>query len=123
MLMKKGVSKFKCATIAEAEMLGECGAEDVLLAYPLIGPKIDRVLDLMETFPETRVSCLTDYLIPATQIAEKAVKRKRIVPVDEDINSGMNRTGLLPDQTAVELIKTIVEVPGLQFEGDRKSVV
>jgi len=117
MLMKKGVSKFKCATIAEAEMLGECGAEDVLLAYPLIGPKIDRFLDLMEKFPETRFSCLTDYLIPATQIAEKAVKRKMIVSVYVDINSGMNRTGLLPDQTAVELIKTIVEVPGLQFEG------
>src|SRR5690625_3540591 len=51
MLMKKGVSKFKCATIAEAEMLGECGAEDVLLAYPLIGPKIDRFLDMMDNFP------------------------------------------------------------------------
>src|SRR5690625_5861295 len=98
-------------------MLGECGAEDVLLAYPLIGPRMDRFLYVLEKFPETRFSCLTDYLIPATQIAEKAVKRKMIVSVYVDINSGMNRTGLLPDQTAVELVKTIVEVPVLQFEG------
>src|SRR5690625_3780643 len=71
MLMKKGVSKFKCATIAEAEMLCECGEEDVLLAYPLIGPKIDRFLDLIEKFPETRLSCLTDYLIPALRSLKK----------------------------------------------------
>src|SRR5437764_4717326 len=39
MLLEEGISKFKCATIAEAEMLGMAGAPDVLLAYQPTGPK------------------------------------------------------------------------------------
>ena len=43
MMMDAGISKFKCATIAEAEMLGMIGAKNVLLAYPPVGPKAKRL--------------------------------------------------------------------------------
>lgn len=33
LMMDAGIAKFKCATIAEAEMLAMCYAPDVLLAY------------------------------------------------------------------------------------------
>ena len=42
MQIKAGITRHKCATIAEAEMLAEVGAEDVLLAYQLVGPNVDR---------------------------------------------------------------------------------
>lgn len=32
--MSAGITRFKCATIAEAEMAASCGAGDVLVAYP-----------------------------------------------------------------------------------------
>ena len=34
MHLKQGITKFKCATIAEAEMTAGAGAQEVLLAYP-----------------------------------------------------------------------------------------
>ena len=37
-----GIDRFKCATIAEAEMLARCPAKDVLLAYQMVGPNADR---------------------------------------------------------------------------------
>ena len=40
--IEKGITKFKCATIAEAEMVAACGAEEAVIAYPLIGPNVDR---------------------------------------------------------------------------------
>jgi D-threonine aldolase len=43
-LIEEGVTKFKCATIAEAEMLGMIGADDVLLAYQPVGPKVARLV-------------------------------------------------------------------------------
>src|SRR5947208_3122311 len=44
-LMKEaGIDQFKCATIAEAEMLAMEGAGDVLLAYQPVGPKVNRFL-------------------------------------------------------------------------------
>src|SRR5688572_21275392 len=39
MMLQAGIKKFKCATIAEAEMLARAGAPDVLLAYQPLGPK------------------------------------------------------------------------------------
>src|SRR5690349_16091307 len=44
LMMEAGISKFKCATIAEAEMLGMVKAPDVLLAYQPVGPKINRLI-------------------------------------------------------------------------------
>ena len=38
MQLDMGITKHKCATLAEAEMLAGCGAPDVLLAYPMVGP-------------------------------------------------------------------------------------
>ena len=39
MMRDAGIYKFKCATIAEAEMLAMIGAKDVLLAYQPVGPR------------------------------------------------------------------------------------
>ena len=33
-----GITSFKCATIAEAEMCAQAGAPDVLIAFQLVGP-------------------------------------------------------------------------------------
>src|SRR5690349_18929882 len=46
MLMMEDVTKHKCATIAEAEMLAMAGATDVLVAYPLVGPNAGRLMAL-----------------------------------------------------------------------------
>src|SRR5438309_882794 len=51
MQMAMGIAKFKCATIAEAEMVAGCGAPDVLLAYQPVGPKVQRFVQLIKKFP------------------------------------------------------------------------
>ena len=38
MLTDAGIGKHKCATLAEAEMLSEAGAKDILIAYQLVAP-------------------------------------------------------------------------------------
>src|SRR5689334_20868999 len=62
MMLQAGVTKFKCATIAEAEMLAIAGAPDVLLAYQPIGPKAARLAELVKKYPKTKFSCLIDNL-------------------------------------------------------------
>src|SRR5687768_1237964 len=55
-----GIRKYKCATIAEAEMLAMENARDVLLAYQPIGPKARRFCELQRKFRQTTFSCLID---------------------------------------------------------------
>src|SRR4030095_3097388 len=103
LMLKAGITKFKCATIAEAEMLAQCDAPDVLLAYQPLGPKLDRFVSLIKKYTSTKFSCLTDNIVAANEQAAVFSSNDLIVPVFIDLNVGMNRTGISPDQKAIEL--------------------
>src|SRR5436853_5755938 len=59
--LEAGITKHKCATVAEAEMLAGCGAPDVLLAYNLVGPNCGRMARLARTYSGCRFSVLADH--------------------------------------------------------------
>lgn len=101
--MAAGIKKFKCATIAEAEMLGSCNAPDVLVAYQPVGPKIQRLISLIKNYPATKFSCLIDNIIAAKEISKLASEANLVIAVYIDLNAGMNRTGIIPDQNAFDL--------------------
>jgi D-serine deaminase-like pyridoxal phosphate-dependent protein len=96
LLLAAGITKFKCATIAEAEMLGQCSAPDVLLAYQPVGPKVERFVSLIKNYPTTRYSCLVDDIAAANFMAEAFANHGLTVPVFVDVNIGHNRTGIAP---------------------------
>ena len=115
--MKHGISRFKCATIAEAEMTAGCGAEDIMLAYQPVGPNIRRFIALRKKFPAIKISCIADCGDIIYQLSEIAVAQNTVVPVWLDINSGMDRTGIIAGEAAEELYKMIEGLPGLHAEG------
>ena len=51
MQLDKGITKFKCATLSEAELLAKCNAKDILLAMQLTGSNINRFIELMQEYP------------------------------------------------------------------------
>jgi len=116
MMLKSGITKFKCATIAEAEMLATIKAHDVLLAYQPVGPKIQRLINLIKAYPETKFSCLIDNADNAKKISALCVKNNVDLDVYIDLNVGMNRTGIKPEY-AVELIKEVIAFPDLRIVG------
>jgi len=117
LMLAAGITKFKCATIAEAEMLGMCKAPDVLLAYQPIGPKLQRFIWLIQAFPDTRFSCLVDNIPAAVEISAEASKNKLHIPVYLDLNVGMDRTGITPGNAAVQLYADCSLLPGIKPVG------
>ncbi|RMF42997.1 MAG: D-TA family PLP-dependent enzyme, partial [Planctomycetota bacterium] len=47
MALELGIRRHKCATLREAAMLAECGVEDVLIAYPMVGTNTARLAELV----------------------------------------------------------------------------
>ena len=117
LMMKAGIRKFKAATIAEAEMLADCNAPDVLLAYQPIGPKQKRFVDLIRRFPNTLFSCLIDSTSIASQLDTLFSGNQLRVPVYVDLNVGMNRTGIVPGPEAIELYNDFVNAAGIAPTG------
>lgn len=117
LMLRAGITKFKCATIAEAEMLSQCNAPDVLLAYQPLGPKLDRFVSLIKKYPATKFSCLTDNIAAANEQSSVFVSNALTVPVFIDLNVGMNRTGISPDEKAISLAAHIKTLKGIKLIG------
>jgi D-serine deaminase-like pyridoxal phosphate-dependent protein len=116
MMMDAGITKFKCATIAEAEMLAILQAKDVLLAYQPVGPKAKRFLQLVLQYPQTAFSCLIDNIESAIYLSGIFSEKYISADIFFDINTGMNRTGIKPAD-AVQLLKQIQSMPNINFIG------
>lgn len=117
MLLDAGVTTFKCATIAEAEMLAMKGAPDVLLAYQPIGPKAARLAELIRKYPGTKFSCLIDNEEAAREMAAVFAAAGLNVPVWLDINVGMDRTGIVAGDGAARLWDLAAGLEGMSPEG------
>ena len=117
LLMEAGIYKFKCATIAEAEMLGLSSAPDVLLAYQPTKPKLKRFIAIIKKYPLTKFSCLVDNIISAKNIGAEAEANNMVIPVYIDLNVGMNRTGTTPGNEAIEFYKACNHISGIQAIG------
>lgn len=117
MQMEAGIRKFKFATIAEGEMLGEAKVLKALLAYQPVGPKIDRLLNLIRKFPQTEYAALVDNSVSATAISRVFAAAGKQLPVYLDLDVGMHRTGITPDDAALELFKFCESLPGVKPVG------
>jgi D-serine deaminase-like pyridoxal phosphate-dependent protein len=116
MMLSAGIEEFKCATVAEAELLGTIKAKDVLLAYQPVGPKIIRFINLIKAYPATHFSCLADNIHSAREISRVFKLEGVKATVWLDVNTGMNRTGVSPD-AAPDLIDELLKLPAIELVG------
>jgi D-serine deaminase-like pyridoxal phosphate-dependent protein len=115
--LTQGITKFKCATIAEAEMAATAGAKDILVAYPLIGPNTRRLLELSQQFPLVKFSCLADNVASIQSLAETFVAKGKAVELLLDIDCGQHRTGVEPGPEAVKLYTLMSTTRGIKPGG------
>lgn len=116
MSIECGITRFKCATIAEAEVAASCGARDVVVAYPLIGPNIFRFIELSSAFPQTHFYATGDDIKMLTRLGEASLSSSRNVDVLADVNMGMNRTGV-PLEELLEFCDLCAQIPGITLKG------
>lgn len=108
-----GITKCKCATIAEAEMALSAGMKDVLLAAQPVGPNVARVLALIRAFPDANLQIVADDPEAVATISAAAASEGIRIQTMLDLNVGQNRTGITPGAKAVEFYKQIPELPGV----------
>ncbi len=116
LMLGAGITKFKCATIAEAEMLGISKASDVLLAYQPVLSKVHRFIRLITTFGNVQFACLVDNADSIAMISAEAEKASVNITVFIDVNIGMNRTGVLP-LNVLELYEFCSKQSGITLRG------
>jgi D-serine deaminase-like pyridoxal phosphate-dependent protein len=111
-LSAAGVSHMKCATTLELKVACEEAVPDVLLAYPIVGPKVERVRQLAREHPRTAISALVE------SASAVAAWRGAAVGLFVDVNPGMDRTGISDAAaTAIVEVARAIQEAGLRFAG------
>ncbi|HIF01432.1 MAG TPA: D-TA family PLP-dependent enzyme, partial [Fuerstia sp.] len=117
-LLQKGVTRHKAATVSEVEMLADAGAEDISFAYNPVGPNIARVVELVRKYPHIKLSVTTDHPAPLRQLSTAIDAAGLSVGVMLDVDVGLHRTGVAPDSNAaLQLYQSIEELKGLTPAG------
>jgi len=117
MQMTLGITKFKCATIAEAEMVATCGAADVVLAHQPVGPKVHRLIQLIKRFPKTSFATIVDDESAIRALSAAAIQAGVMIKLLLDLDCGMHRSGIAPGPKAAALYRLMASLPGLEAQG------
>lgn len=114
MQLAAGASGLTVARPSEGLALVPSGVNDVFVAYPIVGEA--RTAQLLELGRTVRVSSCIDDLGAATALSVAARDAGTRLDVLVDVDSGLRRTGLLPED-AVDLGVAASALPGLHVTG------
>ncbi len=92
--LDRGITRFKCATIAETEMVAIQGARSIVLAKQAVGPDICRLIQLSAAYPETEFLAIVDNLDSLKQLNAALKESSQSLGVLVDVDCGMGRTGI-----------------------------
>jgi D-serine deaminase-like pyridoxal phosphate-dependent protein len=111
--VRRGAIGVTCATPREAEVMSEV-ADDILLAYPAIGPKARRVAGLPSG---VRTTVALDSTRAADDLADAAREMGRRAAVFIECDMGMRRVGVQTPEEAVRLVRYVASRPELEYAG------
>jgi D-serine deaminase-like pyridoxal phosphate-dependent protein len=110
-----GADGFLCAKLNEAEVLADAGLTDILVANQIVGPlKLRRLAELAK---RARVRVCVDDADNVDQMAQAARAAGATVGVLVEVDIGMGRCGVEPDEPALALARRVQASPGLRFAG------
>jgi D-serine deaminase-like pyridoxal phosphate-dependent protein len=116
-----GIVQFKCATIAEAEMVaGVEGVRSILLAVQPVGPQIERWIRLASRFPGISWSAVVDDagVVESLRSAAAACAIAKPLGLWIDLDVGQHRTGIAPGRVCDGLLQSVrAASPTLRFDG------
>lgn len=112
--IRRGAPGLTCATPYEAEVMSEV-ADDILVAYPPVGPlRARRLVALPEA---VRLTVALDSAAAAAELAAAARAAEREVGVYVELDLGMHRVGVPVAAEAVALALRLRDMHPLRFAG------
>ncbi|MBM4193652.1 MAG: D-TA family PLP-dependent enzyme [Gemmatimonadetes bacterium] len=110
-MVRRGLTRFKCATTLELSVALEAGATDVLVAFPHVGANAARIVEIARAHPTARVSGLVETETHVDSWRDSGLA------LFADLNSGMNRTGGVPDAPRIVALARAITGSGCTFGG------
>ncbi len=114
-LLAAGAIGVTCAKLGEAEVMADAGIRDILIANQIVGrQKVARLVNLR---PHADVKVAVDSVANVVEIGSAASAKDVEIGVVIEVNTGMDRAGVLPGQPTLDLARQIHDTPGVRLMG------
>lgn len=130
LLLEEGVAAFKCATLAEVEMVLVNGGPNVTWAYPTVNAaNLHRFVELAKRFPDAHLTGLVDSDYGLAMWREALKGAPANIGLRVDLDPGLGRTGIAMSDDAVKLARAVHAIGRLagwhvydgNVKGDREA--
>ncbi|MFZ7102968.1 MAG: alanine racemase [Peptococcaceae bacterium] len=113
--MENGAVGITVAKLGEAEVMLEAGVKNIVIAYQLVDEaKLKRLKALMEKGAD--ITCLVDNIEQVILLDHFGEKNNLVIAVYAEIDSGLKRTGLQPDDI-VDFVEKLIKFKNIKFSG------
>ena len=113
--MQLGAIGITAAKISEAEVMAMAGIKNIFIANQVVSKeKLNRLAVLSK---KVSISVGLDSVAAAARLSDVFAASGLTIQYLIEINSGLNRCGVLPGKEAVELFQTVDNIPSLRFKG------
>lgn len=103
-----GVTAFKCATVAEVEMVLDAGGKSVTWAYPTVNPaNVHRFVAAARKHPDARLTGMVDSERGLDAWRGELKSAPDNIELRVDLDPGLGRTGMPMDETALMLARAV----------------
>ncbi len=111
LLLAQGVTAFKCATVAEVEMVLAAGAKQVTWAYPTPNSfNIQRFIDGARQYPDAVLTGMLDSERGLEVWRTELQGAPENVLLWVDLDPGLGRTGIAMDESALKLARSVYKL-------------
>jgi len=115
MQTRRGARGVTVAKISEAEVMAKVGIDDIFIANQIVtDEKLRRLVALSR---KVRLAVGLDSIPAARKLSETFSAAGLAIDYLIEIDSGLNRCGVLPGMDAVELFQAVETLPALKFNG------
>lgn len=112
-----GACGVEVGPLDQAEALAEEGFDDIVVVHPFYGGhKLERLKRLLDK-PGLKVTVVVDMFEQAEDISKVGEAVGRKIPVLLKIETGGNRYGVLPGESALKLARKLCQLSGIEFTG------
>lgn len=113
--LEYGAAGITVAKLSEAEVMVNGGIDDILVAYPIVGEK--KLKRLEKLIKRASIIVCTDSVEVSQGLSDLGVSMGRKIKTYVQVNSGLQRCGREPGEETVELVKSIIGLPGIEIIG------
>lgn len=115
MQLRAGAVGITCQKLGEAEIMVAAGIDDIFMTYMIIGAlKLDRLVQLKRRATVCTAADSEEAFAPlAARMQQEGLQHEIMI----EVNTGLNRCGVLPGEPALALVQRLQQYPSLKLRG------